>query len=173
MSGFLEMFRSAGWLALPLVGFSVFNLGLYGSIWLRIRKHERSLGTMAGRDSQLQAAIQNLEEDWEDISHPLYIACSWIASIAGLSTLTGLLGTVIGIQSSFREMQIQGNVSLDVFAGGVSLALSTTIIGLGVAIPSYFLYQLAKTQIGHLEKRFFRGFGNREGIPMPNTHSVD
>lgn len=140
------LFIQAGWVAIPLVGFSILSLGLFIFIHFKIK------GTYGFWKEKPPSGSEN---EWEELSHSLVVAASWIASIAGLSTLVGLFGTVLGIQASFRNMQESGQVSLEVFAGGVSLALSTTILGLGVAIPSYILYQIAKTKIAGLEKKFF------------------
>lgn len=154
MEEIIHLFRSAGWVSIPLVGYSILNLGLFIGIYLRIRHWQNPKNQ--GNTGIQTSTLDEKEALWEKISHPLVVSTSWIASIAGLSTLTGLFGTVLGIQKSFQEMQTSGAVSLDIFAGGVSLALSTTILGLGIAIPSYFLYQIARTKISNLEKSFFR-----------------
>jgi biopolymer transport protein ExbB/TolQ len=154
MEEIIHLFRSAGWISIPLVGYSILNLGLFVGIYLRVR-HWQKLKAQVDSPKEL-STIEEKEALWEEISHPLVVSASWIASISGLSTLTGLFGTVLGIQKSFQDMQASGSVSLDIFAGGVSLALSTTILGLGIAIPSYFLYQIARTKISSLEKVFFK-----------------
>ena len=42
----------------------------------------------------------------------------WLNYLSGLSTLSGLLGTVIGIYISFQNMKISGTASAEVFADG-------------------------------------------------------
>lgn len=156
-----NLILQAGWIAIPLLGFSVLSLGLFLFVLYRSSVFQKQirLAKIPSQNSKesldTKREFSLTEEQWENESHPLVLATSWIASLAGLSTLVGLFGTVIGIQSSFRSMKETGQVSLDVFAGGVSLALSTTILGLGVAIPSYFLYQICRTKISGLEKNFF------------------
>jgi biopolymer transport protein ExbB/TolQ len=161
------LFLQAGWVAVPLILFSIFSLGLFifinfkcSAVLNTLKKNQkekqRQKEQHQNKHQNLQAeSIPQLEEEWDEVSHSLVVSASWIASIAGLSTLVGLFGTVLGIQTAFRNMQESGQVGLDVFAGGVSLALSTTILGLGVAIPSYILYQIARTKIAGLEKKFF------------------
>jgi biopolymer transport protein ExbB/TolQ len=52
----------------------------------------------------------------------------------------GLLGTVWGVMSTFAGIAQQGSATMAVMAPGVSAALSTTVAGLLVAIPSMFAY---------------------------------
>jgi biopolymer transport protein TolQ len=52
----------------------------------------------------------------------------------------GLLGTVWGVMSAFTYVALEGSASLNALAPGVSSALSTTVAGLLVAIPSMFGY---------------------------------
>lgn len=52
----------------------------------------------------------------------------------------GLLGTVWGVMSAFANVGLEGNAQLATLAPGVASALSTTIAGLFVAIPSMFGY---------------------------------
>lgn len=59
--------------------------------------------------------------------------------IAGVAPLLGLLGTVIGIAESFRRVSQAGMGKPEVLAGGIELALTTTIAGLIVAIPAMLL----------------------------------
>jgi biopolymer transport protein ExbB/TolQ len=148
------LFLQAGWVGIPLVLFSIVSLGLFIFINFKCSVILKSLKSKETSKSKEASGSQS-EEEWDELSHSLIVSASWIASIAGLSTLVGLFGTVLGIQAAFRNMQESGQVGLDIFAGGVSLALSTTILGLGVAIPSYILYQIARTKIAGLEKKFF------------------
>jgi biopolymer transport protein ExbB len=72
---------------------------------------------------------------------------SWLralSSVAHLSPLLGLLGTVLGMITSFRRIEQAGSaVDPAVLSGGIWEALLTTAFGLTIAIPSmaafYFL----------------------------------
>lgn len=66
----------------------------------------------------------------------------WLSRIASLATMTGLLGTVIGIYQSFLAMKETGLASPEVFATGISEALLTTILGLCIAIPSNLFFHI-------------------------------
>jgi biopolymer transport protein ExbB len=57
--------------------------------------------------------------------------------IASISPLLGLLGTVIGVLFAFDAISKSGMGDPSIFAGGISMALVTTVAGLIVAIPHY------------------------------------
>ena len=60
-----------------------------------------------------------------------------IRSIATVSPLLGLLGTVIGVLVSFKVISVTGMTNPANFAEGISMALITTVGGMIVAIPHY------------------------------------
>ena len=64
-----------------------------------------------------------------------------IGTIASISPLLGLLGTVSGMIKSFNIISIQGVADPASLAGGISEALITTAAGLVVAIPTYVIYR--------------------------------
>src|SRR5574344_1046575 len=63
-----------------------------------------------------------------------------IKNIAIISPLLGLLGTVIGIYSSFEAITIKGLGDPTIFSGGIAVALITTIAGIIVSIPHQIAY---------------------------------
>ena len=66
---------------------------------------------------------------------------SVLATIANISPLLGLLGTVIGMIRAFMVVQSMGNkVSAAMLAGGIWEAMLTTAFGLSVAIPTLICY---------------------------------
>ena len=68
--------------------------------------------------------------------------------IAQVSPLLGLLGTVIGMISSFNQLELGGNlVDPSVLAGGIWTALLTTAIGLIVAIPALISHHYFEKKI--------------------------
>lgn len=64
-----------------------------------------------------------------------------IGTIASVSPLLGLLGTVSGMIKSFNIISIQGVADPASLAGGISEALITTAAGLVVAIPTFVIYR--------------------------------
>ena len=57
----------------------------------------------------------------------------------------GLLGTVIGMIETFQAITLFGAGDPKTMAGGISIALMTTVLGLVVAIPTTFLYTIVNT----------------------------
>lgn len=77
--------------------------------------------------------------------------------LVGAAPLTGLLGTVIGMLSTFFGLSISsGANTIDLIAGGISEALITTQTGLVLAIPAYVLISFVRKRIGELEQFFTR-----------------
>lgn len=64
-----------------------------------------------------------------------------VGTIAGISPLLGLLGTVSGMIKSFNIISVQGVADPASLAGGISEALITTAAGLVVAIPAFVIYR--------------------------------
>lgn len=61
----------------------------------------------------------------------------WVlGTIASVSPLMGLFGTVWGVMVCFHDMGRVGNTSLRAVAPGLTVALITTVVGLAVAIPA-------------------------------------
>ena len=86
-----------------------------------------------------------VEDTGRHVVHDLERFLNTLCTIAGITPLLGLLGTVIGMIKVFSAIMVSGVGDAQVLAGGISQALITTASGLTVAIPSYFFY------------RYFRG----------------
>lgn len=59
----------------------------------------------------------------------------------------GLLGTVWGVMNTFAAMAAAGEANIMAIAPGVASALSTTVMGLIVAIPALFGYNFLTSRI--------------------------
>ncbi len=64
-----------------------------------------------------------------------------LGTIAGISPLLGLLGTVTGMIRIFRAVSVEGVGNPAALAGGIAEALITTATGLSIAIPAFFVYR--------------------------------
>ena len=64
-----------------------------------------------------------------------------LGTIAAVTPLLGLLGTVMGMIKVFAEIMAQGTGNASVLAGGISEALVTTAAGLSVAIPALVMHR--------------------------------
>jgi biopolymer transport protein ExbB len=71
---------------------------------------------------------------------------SWISLFIAIAPSLGFLGTVIGMIQAFDAIQAAGDISPNVVAGGMKVALITTVAGLIVAIilQVFYNYILAK-----------------------------
>ena len=70
-----------------------------------------------------------------------------LATISSVSPLLGLFGTVWGIMLSFHYMGITGSTSIRTVAPGLTVALVTTVCGLGVAIPAMVGHNILASQV--------------------------
>ena len=65
---------------------------------------------------------------------------SALATIGSTAPFTGLFGTVFGIIGAFQGMKDAESAGIAAVAGGISEALFTTALGIGVAVPAVWLY---------------------------------
>lgn len=84
-----------------------------------------------------QAMNDAIEQSAAAVIHELERYLSTLGTIAAITPLLGLLGTVVGMIRVFTEIMIQGTGNANALAGGISEALITTAAGLTVAIPAY------------------------------------
>jgi biopolymer transport protein ExbB len=73
-----------------------------------------------------------------------------LGTIAAISPLLGLLGTVVGMIKVFAAITTHGVGNPTVLAGGISEALITTAAGLTVAIPSLIAFRYLRSRIDSL-----------------------
>ncbi len=88
---------------------------------------------------------ESIEDVGRHVVHDLNRFLNTLGTIAAVSPLLGLLGTVIGMIKVFSTLTAQGVGDPKVLSGGIAEALITTAAGLSIAIPSLIFY------------RFFRG----------------
>jgi biopolymer transport protein ExbB len=75
---------------------------------------------------------------------------SWIALFIAIAPMLGFMGTVIGMIEAFDKIQQQGDISPTVVAGGIKIALITTVTGLMVAIVLQIFYNYLVSQIDNI-----------------------
>lgn len=73
-----------------------------------------------------------------------------LGTIAAISPLLGLLGTVLGMIKIFTAINVAGLGNQAVLAGGIAQALITTVAGLTVAIPSIMFYRYFRGRVDEL-----------------------
>jgi len=82
-----------------------------------------------------------IEETGRRVVHDLERFLNTLGTIAAVSPLLGLLGTVFGMIDIFASLLQHGSGNPAVLAGGISVALITTASGLTVAIPSLIFHR--------------------------------
>lgn len=90
-----------------------------------------------GRDAMMEA----IQQSAAGVIHDLERYLSTLGTIAAITPLLGLLGTVLGMIRVFSAIMVQGTGDPSALAGGISEALITTAAGLTVAIPAYALHR--------------------------------
>ena len=138
---FEQAWNYGGPLMWVLAGFSVFALAVVLYLWLA-----QSRWLFLPRALKRVAAAKDREAEGARIAREANAAVDWLADVAAIAPLVGLLGTVLGMFKAF------GGIASDVAAGakpvvlaqGVSQAIVTTILGLVVAIPSLVAYAVLR-----------------------------
>jgi biopolymer transport protein ExbB len=90
---------------------------------------------------------ESIEEAASHVVHSLERYLNPLGTIAAVTPLLGLLGTVVGMIKVFTEIMAQGTGNASVLAGGISEALVTTAAGLSVAIPSLIMHRYFVSRI--------------------------
>ncbi|MCB8999185.1 MAG: MotA/TolQ/ExbB proton channel family protein [Bacteroidales bacterium] len=78
---------------------------------------------------------------------------SWISLFIALAPMLGFMGTVIGMIDAFDKIQIAGDVSPALVAGGIKVALITTVSGLIVAIILQIFYNTIVSKIDSITNK--------------------
>jgi biopolymer transport protein ExbB len=140
---------------------------LLSQVWNWIRQSEmdaqrlRELRTNSPLGQILAAGIsshrlgrdmmkESIEEVASHVVHELERYLNTLGTVAAISPLLGLLGTVIGMIKVFTAIKLEGTGNAAVLAGGISEALITTAAGLTVAIPSLFFYRYFQRKVDEL-----------------------
>lgn len=95
------------------------------------------LNSKYGRDIMKE----NIEEAASHVVHELERFMNPLGTIAAITPLIGLLGTVVGMIKVFSVLMSQGAGDASLLAGGISEALLTTAAGLAIAIPALIFHR--------------------------------
>jgi biopolymer transport protein ExbB len=102
---------------------------------------------LANRHRSREFIMERLEDTGRHIVHELERFLSTLGTIAGVSPLLGLLGTVTGIIKSFNAIQAGGMGDPRALSGGIAEALIATAAGLCVAIPALIGYRVLRSKV--------------------------
>ena len=75
---------------------------------------------------------------------------SWIGLFIALSPMLGFMGTVVGMVGAFDQIQAAGDISPTIVAGGIKVALLTTLMGLISAVILQLFYNYIVSKIDNL-----------------------
>lgn len=150
------------------------------------RKAQPSKSNALGRVMMAYEGSQNKDADTVELkldeailreSPKFEFGLNILKLLAGVAPLLGLLGTVTGMIQTFQAMMIYGTGDPQLMAGGISVALVTTMLGLYAAIPLLVLHSfcasMARSIQGTLEEQSAgivarhvetRGLGTGSGI---------
>ena len=93
---------------------------------------------------------ESIEETGRHVVHELERYLNGLGTIAAITPLLGLLGTVVGMIKVFTVITDKGVGNANVLAGGISEALITTAAGLSVAIPTLMAYRHFRAKVDGL-----------------------
>jgi biopolymer transport protein ExbB len=150
------------------VGFIIILIGLIGAVFSAYKIY-----LLAGHEKEVKrdnsslnnSMIKSIEgsssyESKENILDELIInytgelqrGANWIKFFAAVAPLLGLLGTVIGMIETFQAITLFGTGDPKQMAGGISQALTTTMLGLMVAAPLLGLYTYISEKVSSLSQ---------------------
>jgi biopolymer transport protein ExbB len=90
---------------------------------------------------------ESIEERGREVVHELERFLNTLGTIASISPLLGLLGTVVGMIKVFTAITTHGVGNPAVLANGISQAMITTAAGLSVAIVSLIFYRYFRRRV--------------------------
>lgn len=93
---------------------------------------------------------ESIEETGRHVVHEMERFLNALGTIAAITPLLGLLGTVFGMIQVFNSVNVHGVGNPTEMAGGIAKALVTTAAGLCVAIPSLTFYRYFRGRIDEL-----------------------
>lgn len=102
---------------------------------------------LAHRHRSREVMMERLEDSGRHVAHDLERFLNTLGTIASISPLLGLLGTVTGIIKAFSVIYAGGLGDPTALAGGISEALLTTAFGLSIAIPAYISYRYLRGRV--------------------------
>jgi len=105
---------------------------------------------LVNRSHEREVMKESIEEVGRQIAHSLERFLTTLGTIASISPLLGLLGTVIGMIKVFAVITTHGVGDASILAGGISEALLTTAAGLSVAIPTLMFHRYFRGKVDDL-----------------------
>jgi len=114
----------------------------------RILGYGLSRAEHRGSDDQIQMAM---EEGLLEVVPRLEKRTHYLATLANIATLLGLLGTIVGLTEAFSVVSAADPADkANLLSGSISIAMNTTAFGLMVAIPLLLVHAVMQTKTSEL-----------------------
>ena len=169
----MEWLMRAGWMVWPIGLCAVASLTLFFERWFALTS--RQVLPAAWRDQVIEALVadqepqdldrvaagrmvqvmrkgssrqrERVQEMGQRLVAEMERGISWLGTIAALAPLLGLTGTVLGMIEVFQRMTVETGAGSQVLAGGIWMALVTTVLGMLVAMPTLVLHRLLQGRV--------------------------
>jgi biopolymer transport protein ExbB len=169
-----EIWHDGGLLMLPMAGLAILIYWTALDLFLRINRKQflsfkpKELSDWVAQPEKASRRIREILEFTHFQIHSLqqlrdrfqearaaYIPridrrIRFLAILVSISPLMGLLGTVMGMLTTFDGLTLYAGRTLDLVAAGISEALITTQTGLMIAIPGMVLLYMVQKRRNHL-----------------------
>ncbi len=128
----------------------------YGEAYHRLAAHDSLLARVLAAGvrklpSGLPAAQRAMELANEDATMEMEHRTTYLATVGTLGPMIGLVGTVYGMIIAFRVIATEGSTpQASLLAAGISTALFSTLLGIGISIPAIFFYSMFRNRIARL-----------------------
>lgn len=181
MNEILDIWKSGGWVMIPLFGLAVLLYAqAFGLLmmarraqldsssaskwWDWVRKPANAEGRVREIIEYTQQGSRTTEEvanRFDDVRRSLIDLLdrrtAFVSTLVAAAPLMGLLGTVLGMLQTFFGISTGGGAeTAGVVASGISAALVTTQTGLTIALPGLFIVMLCQRQRQSLAARLAR-----------------
>lgn len=138
---------------LPEVQATLKQGGVTKDACVRLENHsplgEIFASALSNVDTSREVMKEAIEETGRAVAHKLERYLTTLGTIATVSPLLGLLGTVIGMVELFGAFTATGH-DVAMFARGISVALYNTAMGIVVAVPSMIFYRHFRAKVDSL-----------------------
>jgi biopolymer transport protein ExbB len=127
---------------------------------------------LANRHRGRDIMMERVEDVGRHVVHELERFVNSVGTIASISPLLGLLGTVTGIIAAFKGVMLGGMGDPRVLAGGISEALICTAGGLTVAIPAYIAHRYLRGKVERIVvemEKIAINFADSLGASIPDA----
>ena len=182
----IEQLMNGGWVMVPLTVFSVLALAIcVNRFWALgyervfppsaqaaitggnyidlVRSETRpsslqsiAVGVLHFREDSMEVAISAMEDAVIVEVQQLERYLTTLGTIASISPLLGLLGTVLGMIEVFQVLNATGARDPGMFSGGIGEALITTAFGLCIAIPALICHRHFQRRVDEFAQQLER-----------------